>query len=914
MKKSIAIILSAAMAVSAVPQAAFASTKNYVSKIKSVKVDDEFNTSITMDEFKGTASGLEKQTVKLTLTNAEFLDSQTSGSIKDYEDNLNTAKENVTKAQRDLAAAQQAKNDADNAVAEAQKAYDDALANGGITEEAYNSAQKAYDNAKSAYGAAKSVYDNSVADYNHKKTVQETAKNALDGIADDATEDEKAAARRAYDEATKAVTDAETTMNSAKAAMNSAQAAQESKKTEFETAQTKYALVTKAKKILDAKKAVQTEAANNVTTAQDSLKAAKATLSGLNTTSGVAYTKLSDTQYMAEFYAGEGSSVVINLNCKAKEEGDATVTVEAVDSVVSSQTLKIANVVGGSTTSTISDKTSITETGVEINNVVVNETTAGTLEDGTLKLRLTNGFQFRSNKTPSVVVFPANGNNDLKVTFDKYDNDYQDALFKVSGSSSTASTVSFGNLWVLYDEKDTNVGNECSITVSGAGTSRESIKIGEASDYGVNFTTKKNSELPVFYSGAYDDDTDTVKMKIKEDITNSWLENRKTKITFPEGVEPISVDVKSKKNCDVDESNFKFDENDVTISGVKRKGSGKIEMEFTFTLSVSPEFIGDITAVLSGSAVGDEKEITVGEARFPLSVKADVNELPIDYRNTKASDIVITEDEAGVLKKGKTVYMAIDGIKFDGTPTVEVEDGDLKIENVKVKDDKIQFDIKTESQRKAGKIRISNIELYMDRSLPSGKYDLMFVAKNEATNKNGKFTPSNDAVIRNYGDENEQGIFDVDELTVVKGYVNIVTAGRDRGDSTFTTKVKVTIGSNKITVGTQEIDVDIDVPAYISNGYTMLPVRAVTELLSESAIVRWDDATKTVTIAMGQRIVNMTVGSKMMVINGVNVAMQSKCEITDSRAFIPLRDLGYALGLNDSQISWDDATKTATLN
>lgn len=903
MKKSIAIILSAAMAVSAVPQAAFASTKNYVSKIKSVKVDDEFNTSITMDEFKGTASGLEKQTVKLTLTNAEFLDSQTSGSIKDYEDNLNTAKENVTKAQRDLAAAQHVKTAADSDVAMAQTVYDRVVA----TEDAYNSAKKEYDSAKSAYDSAKTVCEEKVTAYNAKEEALKAAKDALTNIAADATEEDKTKA----EEAVKAAT---AERDSAKTAMDTAKSAQDSQKKILGAAESNYAPMKNAKETLDAAKAAKTKAENDVTTAQNNLDLAKAALSGLNATSGVAYTKLSDTQYMAEFYAGEGSSVVINLNCKAKEEGDATVTVEAVDSVVSSQTLKIANVVGGSTTSTISDKTSITETGVEINNVVVNETTAGTLEDGTLKLRLTNGFQFRSNKTPSVVVFPANGNNDLKVTFDKYDNDYQDALFKVSGSSSTASTVSFGNLWVLYDEKDTNVGNECSITVSGAGTSRESIKIGEASDYGVNFTTKKNSELPVFYSGAYDDDTDTVKMKIKEDITNSWLENRKTKITFPEGVEPISVDVKSKKNCDVDESNFKFDENDVTISGVKRKGSGKIEMEFTFTLSVSPEFRGDITAVLSGSAVGDEKEITVGEARFPLSVKADVNELPIDYRNTKASDIVITEDEAGVLKKGKTVYMAIDGIKFDGTPTVEVEDGDLKIENVKVKDDKIQFDIKTESQRKAGKIRISNIELYMDRSLPSGKYDLMFVAKNEATNKNGKFTPSNDAVIRNYGDENEQGVFDVDELTVVKGYVNIVTAGRDRGDSTFTTKVKVTIGSNKITVGTQEIDVDIDVPAYISNGYTMLPVRAVTELLSESAIVRWDDATKTVTIAMGQRIVNMTVGSKMMVINGVNVAMQSKCEITDSRAFIPLRDLGYALGLNDSQISWDDATKTATLN
>lgn len=109
-------------------------------------------------------------------------------------------------------------------------------------------------------------------------------------------------------------------------------------------------------------------------------------------------------------------------------------------------------------------------------------------------------------------------------------------------------------------------------------------------------------------------------------------------------------------------------------------------------------------------------------------------------------------------------------------------------------------------------------------------------------------------------------------------------------------------------------EIALDVLAYISNGYTMLPVRAVTEALSGSAIVRWDDATKTVTITFGQRVISMTVGSKQMMINGVSVAMQAACEITDSRAFIPLRDLGYALGLNDSKISWDDSTKTATLN
>ena len=133
-----------------------------------------------------------------------------------------------------------------------------------------------------------------------------------------------------------------------------------------------------------------------------------------------------------------------------------------------------------------------------------------------------------------------------------------------------------------------------------------------------------------------------------------------------------------------------------------------------------------------------------------------------------------------------------------------------------------------------------------------------------------------------------------------------------RGDNTFTTTLKVTIGATEMYANDKAIA--LDVPAYISNGYTMLPVRAVTEALSDSAIVRWDDATKTVTITFGDRVINMVVGSSTMVINGVEVPMQAQCEITDSRAFIPLRDMGYALGLNDSKIQWDDATKTATLN
>ena len=371
---------------------------------------------------------------------------------------------------------------------------------------------------------------------------------------------------------------------------------------------------------------------------------------------------------------------------------------------------------------------------------------------------------------------------------------------------------------------------------------------------------------------------------------------------------------------------YTVDENEVTLDGIKGNDS-KAEIRLTFNLAVDPEFTGDITATLSGSAVGDDQTLTVGKAEFPVKVDADTNELKIDYRNTKASDITLTEAEAGALKKDTKVSLKLDELKFDGTPTVEVTGGDLKIENVKTNSDGIlTFDIKTESQKEAGVVKISNINLFMSRSLPAGDYDLKVVATNEAKLNGSKAsdngadhkndfvkTLSNNAIFRTYVDKSDiDGGFDTDEVTVKKGYVTVVTAGRDQDDSTFTTQVKVTIGADKMYAGTKEIA--LDVPAYIANGYTMLPVRAVTEALSGAAIVRWDDASRTVTITFGQRVINMTVGSKTMVINGVNVAMQAACEITDSRAFIPLRDLGYALGLNDSKIAWDDATKTATLN
>ena len=319
-----------------------------------------------------------------------------------------------------------------------------------------------------------------------------------------------------------------------------------------------------------------------------------------------------------------------------------------------------------------------------------------------------------------------------------------------------------------------------------------------------------------------------------------------------------------------------------------------IAMSVSLALSVSGvAFAAESTAYTAETTLKPAKDSTI-------SVYAEKNRFSVDQKNAISSDIVISEGTAGILKKGKTVYMAIDKISFDQVPNVESED--IKIEKVKVKDGILSFTVKSPSKKDGAVIKISNIGLYMDRTIPCGNYDLNFVA--------GSNMPNN-AIIQNYGDNDEQGKFDVEKITAVKDYVAIYSS-ESENSSQYYKNIAITIGSDKMYSGTNEIT--LDSPAYISDkGYAMLPVRALTEALSDSATVVWDDESKTVTILMGKRMASMTLGSKNMVLNGVTVPMKAECEIREGRIFVPVRDLGYALGINDNNIIWDDNNKIATL-
>ena len=661
--------------------------------------------------------------------------------------------------------------------------------------------------------------------------------------------------------------------------------------------------------------------------------ATKVRFQKLSSSQGIVIVKNFDGDAAADAY------IKVPVLAKLTDEGEASIAIDPMDSVVSAGTYKFANVVEGSATVTIADTSSIKEGVTGIETITIEEAAAGSLENGgTIKLKLNGDFtwantenKYNETSAPNGVgisVYPNKANGGVKVTVESVDEETME--LKVVGTSSKAVTITLTNLKVSADFDDVEVGEICEVTVSGAGVDRTTLEVGTATDYSVSLSAE-NKTVPTFYSGRRSDETDSLKVTIKENIADSWITGRKTTLTFPDGVKIMDVDVKKDDNVTF---NYTADGNELKFTNVEVAEGKKAKIEMVFQFSISPEFTGDIVATLSGAAIGEDQEVVVGTVVSPITVEAETNEVKIDYRNVAIGDIMITEAFPGALEKGKTLRLVLEDMSFDGDPTVEVVEGDLEIDEVEVDGGAIDISIDSESAKTPAVLKVTNVELFLNRSLPAGDYKLKLEAYdpyekdefdnnlgNEADKINGDVKPADekdnkDAFFQTSAVKGasvgDSTLFDVRELTVLDDYVKVVTAGRDQDDSTFTTQIKVTIGSNVLYAGDREIA--LDVPAYISNGYTMMPVRAVTEALSNVAIVRWDDPTHTVTITFGSRVISMTVGSNTMNINGVPVQMQAAVEITGERAFIPLRDLGYALGLNDSKIAWDDATKTATLN
>jgi hypothetical protein len=413
------------------------------------------------------------------------------------------------------------------------------------------------------------------------------------------------------------------------------------------------------------------------------------------------------------------------------------------------------------------------------------------------------------------------------------------------------------------------------------------------------------------------------------------------KFTVPEGVKIVDYDydnteVVSKSDLvdastiDADGTVLKLAANKITLDD---DDDDNAEFEVTLYVSVDADFAGDITVAVSGAGVSDDDDlddVVVANAVTPVKIESTTTKSNLGYQAINTADVTITETEAGALLDGEMVYIDIDslygsselGFAGDEDDIEYTIDGELKIDNFKVNDGTIRFKIDKDSYNEPSSITFSNMQIGSTRSVPYGSYDLKL---------------SGDAVVNNYKD-------DVDDVYPVKGYDESseedlayfdTTDGYNFDDylqivtevGTLDSVVEVTIGEKTIKKDGQDIAIDVAPYIQASSASTLVPLRFVSvavgvdsdnaENADESSKVMWDANTKTATIlyaaGSGQKIIQFTAGSNIMVIDGTSVPMENgvTAEITDSRMFVPFRALGQALGV---PVTWDADTRTAIYN
>jgi len=102
--------------------------------------------------------------------------------------------------------------------------------------------------------------------------------------------------------------------------------------------------------------------------------------------------------------------------------------------------------------------------------------------------------------------------------------------------------------------------------------------------------------------------------------------------------------------------------------------------------------------------------------------------------------------------------------------------------------------------------------------------------------------------------------------------------------------------------------VEFDQNPVIKDDRTLVPVRAIFEALG--ATVGWEQETKTVTSTLGDKTINLTIGSNIMYVDGEAVELDVAAEIMNDRTLVPARAVSEAFGCT---VEWDDASKTVVI-
>ncbi len=577
--------------------------------------------------------------------------------------------------------------------------------------------------------------------------------------------------------------------------------------------------------------------------------------------------------------------------------GDAAVTIDSNDTVVTAGKYVFAVSNTGTSMVTVADAKSFATIG-SMADITVEEAHIGAFQNADKDLKViveldTKGITFSASKGVEIAGALVGqkaylGKNYAAKVIDATTLEVTIPKGSLTGTQRGSFTIKDMELKV---NKEASYG-EINATISGDLNETTQLLVAKYGDYGTDLTVAKE------YTATAGQELKDVEFTLSETVADSLSGNGEIEFAFSEGVTIKEVTVSktagilgtTKPTASVEKKDDK-NTNKFTVRSIATDSKAKTAVTFIATLNVPASFTGDINLIVEGRYLEDVKEVEVAKVTAPVEVKVTPATVKVGLAKQEGGKVLIKETDKGMLSAGK-IFLAIEDADFNYTkaPEVKVLEGNLKVDaKAVVTRGGIEITVNSKST-KASTLEISGGEMSINGMVPEGTY---------AVKVGGSAISAYSSKELWNVDKKEYN--DIDEIAE-KDFIYV-------GTKNATSIVSFVIGQSTYTKN--GVEMAMDTAAYISQGRTMLPVRYVSDALGiDGKDILWDKETKTVTI-LAERIVQIKVGNKEMIINGAKVPMTAMAEVKNDRVFIPVAEIARALSAN---VEWDNTTKTATFN
>jgi hypothetical protein len=622
--------------------------------------------------------------------------------------------------------------------------------------------------------------------------------------------------------------------------------------------------------------------------------------------------------------------------------GALNATIDSEDSTfTNSDAIKIAQVGNGSVTTSIDGTVALTPGSMEkdktLKTIRVKEDSAGAFTKGQkYKLELPDGFEWdntvNGSSVPKVTV--AFGDDSAKLQATKVDGDTIEFELVAGGGdknssdspkTSKATQFAIDGLRVKVDDNDAKKG-DVTVKIKGdVSRTNDSIVIGT---YGTYEGEIKGADAKTVYAGQTGEEL--ANLTIKEDAPGTLQKGRTLKLKLNGNAKwAVTEDSDGKlKLKDAPQiKNADSDKNGLSLSEWKLSGTDRTTIEATIDkpssnkpaklvmerlkVDVAPTAgKGDISVSVEGTTGVRTDSVILGKTVAPVEVSVDgeIAKINTGLQQQAIPNIVLKEAAADLIDKGHDLVLKFpDGVKPALPGKIEVTEGNLKIDSAKVSvsDNKIIIPVSKNSSDKGATIKLSDIKVTSYRDVPEG--DLKVKVTGPAVVQSVKSSNAKNSDTGYYP-------FNKPEDThVAEGTVAKVITPADKNK--YAENIIFKIGSKTYTQDGKEMTMDVAPEVHPVYNRTYIPAAHFAASLNIPADkVVWNEASKTVTIFAGDKIVSATAGKKELVVNGTPVQIDAPVNYgqhTGYRVMVPYTHLALALG---ATVEWKADTQEIFVN